>query len=43
MADIEALLRLHSGSLDEAVLKEYFDLFGRGKELEDLLKRTKDA
>jgi predicted nucleotidyltransferase len=43
MADIEALLRLQGDSIDESVLKEYFGLFGRADELENLLKKVKDA
>lgn len=43
MVDIEYLLRENFGKLDLNIVKEYFDLFDRGPELEDLLKRIKDA
>ncbi|OGX27775.1 MAG: hypothetical protein A3D10_02810 [Omnitrophica WOR_2 bacterium RIFCSPHIGHO2_02_FULL_48_11] len=39
-ADIEKLLKLHKDRLDLKLLKEYFALFGREKELAELLKRT---
>jgi predicted nucleotidyltransferase len=43
MADIEYLIREKSGELDFNVIKEYFNLFDKGPELEALLKRIKDA
>ena len=43
MADIEYLLRKNSGELDLNIIKEYFNLFDKGSQLEDLLKRIKDA
>jgi hypothetical protein len=43
MADIEYLLRENSGKLDLNIIKEYFNLFDKGSELEDLLKRIKNA
>ena len=42
-ADIEKLLSLHKDRLDIKLLKEYFALFGREKELNALLTRTKNA
>ena len=43
MADIEYLIRKNPGKLDLNAVKEYFELFNRGNELDDLLKRIKDA
>jgi len=39
MADIEALIRNNHPHLDLALLKEYFNLFDRSRELEEILKR----
>ncbi|MBI3252334.1 MAG: nucleotidyltransferase [Candidatus Omnitrophica bacterium] len=43
MADIEELMKAHRGKLDVTLLKEYFGLFGRQKELEKLLDGTGDV
>ena len=43
MADIEYLLRENLDKLNLEIIKEYFHLFDRGYELDDLLKRIKDA
>ena len=43
MADIEYLIRESANKLDRDMVKEYFHLFDMEKELDDLLKRTKDA
>ncbi len=40
MADIEAILRLHQGKLNMAVIREYFALFEREKELNSALRRV---
>ena len=42
-ADIEALLRRHKNRLDLKLLKEYFSLFGRETELDQLLKKAGHA
>ncbi len=43
LADIEKLITLNKDRLDIKLLKEYFSLFGREKELDDLLERTRNA
>lgn len=43
MADIEYLLRENPARLDLDRVREYFDLFQQGKELDQLLKRIKDV
>ena len=43
MADIEYLLRENLDKLNLEIIKEYFHLFDRDDELNDLLKRIKDA
>jgi predicted nucleotidyltransferase len=43
MADIEYLMRENRDKLNQDSIKEYFHLFDRDAELDDLLKRTKDA
>src|SRR3989338_1155430 len=43
MADIEYLFRENLDKLNLEIIKEYFHLFDRGYELDDLLKRIKDA
>jgi predicted nucleotidyltransferase len=43
MADIEYLLRENPARLDLDRVREYFDLFQQGKELDQLLKRVKDV
>ena len=42
-ADIENLVRLHKGRLNLGLLKEYFALFGREKELDGLLRKIDHA
>lgn len=39
MADIEMLMRVNYATFDKELLKEYFDLFDRGKDLESILRR----
>ncbi len=41
VADIEQVIRLHRNKLDLNLLREYFSLFNRESELEQLLERTK--
>ncbi len=41
MADIEQVVRLHRNKLDLNLLREYFSLFNRQGELEQLWERTK--
>lgn len=43
MADIEALIRANAKSLDIPLLRGYFALFEREQDLEQILKRLKDA
>ena len=43
MADIEYLIRENLDKLNLDMIKEYFHLFDRGNELDDLLKRIKNA
>ncbi|MDP2652592.1 MAG: nucleotidyl transferase AbiEii/AbiGii toxin family protein [Candidatus Omnitrophota bacterium] len=43
MADVEELLRRNRDKLDLNLLREYFSLFGRAKELKQLIKKTKHA
>jgi len=43
MSDIESLIRLHHKDLDLNLIKEYFSLFNREKELEDILKKIRHA
>jgi len=43
MADIEEVLRVNIDKLDLVLVKEYFDLFGRGDELDIILKRIRNA
>lgn len=43
VADIEKLCRLHKDQLDIKLLREYFSLFGREKELDELLMRIENA
>ncbi len=42
-ADIEELLRRHADKLDLKLLREYFSLFNRQDELDELLGKIKDA
>ena len=43
MADIESLIRIHKGKLDMALVKEYFHLFEKDNELDEILTRLEDA
>ena len=43
LADIEALMTANQKTLDWEVLREYFGLFDRVKELEDIRKKIQDA
>ncbi len=43
MADIEAVIRANYKNLDLNLLKEYFALFNREKELEEILEKLKNA
>jgi hypothetical protein len=43
MADIEAVIGANYKTMDMDLIKEYFDLFDRGKELKEILKKLKDA
>ena len=43
LADIETLLRLHKNQLDLELLKEYFSLFDRREELEQILQKIDHA
>ena len=43
MADIEYLLKENAGRLNLDMVREYFELFERGKELDEILKRVKHA
>jgi predicted nucleotidyltransferase len=42
-ADIEELFKRHADQLNVPLLREYFSLFGREKELDTLLKKVKNA
>ena len=43
MADIELLIRNHYPDIDINLLREYFKLFDREKELDEILERAKNA
>ena len=43
LADIELLIRNNFASLDLGILKEYFELFGRKKELDKMINAIKNA
>ena len=43
MADIESLVRVNRGKLDMDLIKEYFNLFEKEKELNEILARLDDA
>jgi predicted nucleotidyltransferase len=43
MADIESLIRIHKGKLDMDLIKEYFHLFDKDKELDEIVTRLDDA
>ncbi len=43
MADVEAVLKANKGRLDIALIKEYFDLFGRGDEFKQIMERLDNA
>ena len=40
MSDIENIIRLHFNQLDLSLVKDYFQLFERLAELEEILKRV---
>lgn len=42
-ADIESIMRAHHKSLDMSLIKEYFALFEREKEFEEILEKIKNA
>ena len=43
MADVRALIEANYSKIDLDILKEYFSLFKREKELEGILKEIKNA
>ena len=43
MADIEAVIRANRDKLNMALIREYFELFQRGKELDGILERLNHA
>ncbi len=43
MADIEELLKRHADKLDRKLLREYFTLFNRQNELDQLYGKIEDA
>ena len=43
MADIEELLKRHADKLDRKLLREYFSLFNRQNELDQLYGKIEDA
>lgn len=43
MADIEEVLKANKGTLNLDLIKEYFELFNRKDDLNDLMKRVSDA
>jgi hypothetical protein len=43
MADIESLIRINRGQLDMNLIKEYFSLFEKEKDLKEILNRLDDA
>lgn len=43
MADVELLIKNNYSSLDLELLKEYFDLFDRGKEFDRIIERLKNV
>ncbi len=43
MADVRTLMETHYPKLDIDLIREYFSLFNREKELDDIIKETKDA
>lgn len=43
MSDIENLIWVNYENLNLELIKEYFDLFNRRKELEDILRKIEDA
>jgi predicted nucleotidyltransferase len=43
LADVESLIKNNYHNLDIALLREYFDLFDRGQELDKIIERTKDV
>ncbi|MEA3485708.1 MAG: nucleotidyltransferase [Candidatus Aerophobetes bacterium] len=43
MSDIENLIRNNYKNLDMGLIREYFGVFDRGRELKNILRKTKDA
>ena len=43
MADIEAIIKHNYSTLDVNLVREYFKLFDREKDLDDIIKGVKDA
>jgi len=43
MSDIENLIRNNYKNLNLRLIREYFDLFDRGRELEEILRKIEDA
>jgi predicted nucleotidyltransferase len=43
MADIEMLMKTHGKNLKWELVKEYFDVFGRGQEFDELARRFGNA
>lgn len=43
MADIEVVLRHNKNNLDMGLVREYFELFGRGDELDQILEKIEYA
>lgn len=43
MADIESIMRINYKKLDMDLIREYFELFDRGKELKEIIERLKNA
>lgn len=43
MADIEAVIKANKGKLNMNLIKEYFELFNRKEEFDQILKRIKNA
>ena len=43
MSDIETLIQINHKTLDMTLVREYFELFNKGAELESILKRIENA
>lgn len=41
MADIEALIRNNAGVIDFEIVREYFELFDRGNEFDEIMRKVK--